>query len=105
MAYDRDSADVAGNADPRRTDEATLGDSTLVLPACARTNVPGHARVAKQFGEPIRWRTLGWTFLIGEWQGPVASAYVVHLVLVQRTHGKAHLPELLSEVREMPRNR
>ena len=89
---DRDSAGVLAKL-TRGGDEATLGDSTL-LPR-ALHDVPA-SDVAKQFGEPFAATLEG--LPLGEWQGPVASAYGVHLVLVsERT--EAHLPEL-SDVRD-----
>ena len=71
-----------------KTDGSTLGDSTLLPHTFQAVPV---SEIAKQFGEPFAARLVG--LPLGQWQGPVESAYGVHLVLVgERTH--ARLPEL-----------
>jgi hypothetical protein len=76
-----------------KADVSELGDSFLLEHTFAA--VPG-SEVAKQFGE--KFATELGKLATGEWKGPIASAYGVHLVLVsERTEGR--LPAL-AEVRD-----
>jgi hypothetical protein len=88
---DRDAAQVLAEL-TRHGDETNVGDASL-LPR-ALDNVPAND-VAKQFGETFAARLLD--LPVGRWEGPLESAYGVHLVFVgERT--EARLPEL-SDVR------
>lgn len=77
-------------------DVSALGDAFLLEHTFA--SAPAY-EVAQQFGEPFA-ATLG-ALAPGQWQGPVASGYGVHLVFVsERTEGR--LPAL-SDVRDAVR--
>ena len=82
----------AGN----KPDVSALGDSFLLEPTFQ--SMPA-SEVAKQFGEQFAAALGGLS--PGQWQGPIASAYGVHLVLVsERTEGR--LPAL-AEARDVVR--
>ena len=83
----RDAAQLLAklNQTAADTDIAAMGDPFLLdynfiaVPA---------SEVAKQFGEKFA-TTLGGLSL-GRWQGPIESAYGVHLVVGERTHEQQH---------------
>jgi hypothetical protein len=77
-------------------DPAALGDVTMLERAFADTTLRD---VAAQFGDAFAARLA--QLPVGQWQGPVESAYGTHLVLVsERTEGRA---PGLDEVRDAVR--
>ncbi len=77
----------------RDIDLSPLGDAFLLEP---RFQATPDQEIAKQFGEKFTAKLSD--IPVGQWVGPIESAYGMHLVLVeQRTEGR--LPEL-AEVRD-----
>jgi len=92
----RDAERVLARLRQGGAEAAALSDSTLLEHDFAALSA---SDVAKQLGDEFAARLS--ELALGQWQGPVESAYGVHLVLVrERTEGR--LPEL-AEVRDAVR--
>jgi hypothetical protein len=93
-----DAADLLRQLKPagEETDVSTLGDPSLLENQFADVEA---AEVAKQFGE--KFASALSDLPVGEWQGPVESAYGVHLIFVdERTERRT---PALEEVRDAVR--